>query len=67
MAGERPVGLEVPEDLRELSEERTSIMQWEGGLARAVAEQAAWGCVQESTGVVAGSPYDEEGPSAHRA
>lgn len=32
----------MPEDLRDAWEERAAIMEWDGGLARPEAEQAAW-------------------------
>lgn len=37
-------GLELPADLRDAWEERAAIMECDGGLVRAVAEQAAWRC-----------------------
>jgi hypothetical protein len=37
-----PQGLELPADLRDAWEERTAIMECDGGLVRPVAEQAAW-------------------------
>jgi len=42
VAGERPAELEVPEDLREMWEERTSIMVYDGHVPRAEAERLAW-------------------------
>ena len=41
-AGESPAELEVPEDLREIWEERTSIMVYDGHVPRAAAERRAW-------------------------
>jgi len=41
-AGERPARLEVPADLREIWEERTSIMVYDGHVPRAEAERLAW-------------------------
>ncbi len=38
-------GQELPEDLREVWAERAAIMECDGGLARAAAEQAAWRCL----------------------
>jgi hypothetical protein len=40
--GESPEGLKVPENLRDAWVERAAIMEWDGGLARSVAECAAW-------------------------
>jgi DNA primase len=42
VAGERAEGWEMPEDLRAAWAERAAIMEWDGGLARPEAEQAAW-------------------------
>ena len=42
VAGERPAELEVPGDLREMWEERTPIMVYDGHVPRAVAERLAW-------------------------
>ena len=42
VARERPAELEVPEDLREIWEERTSIMVYDGHVPRAEAERLAW-------------------------
>jgi hypothetical protein len=41
-AGAGAEGLERPEDLRHVWEERAALMEWDGGLARPEAEQAAW-------------------------
>src|SRR5262249_19522348 len=41
-AGERPARREVPADLREIWEERTSIMVYDGHVPRAAAERLAW-------------------------
>jgi hypothetical protein len=40
-----PVGRELPEDLRDPWAERAAIMECDGGLARPVAEHAAWRCL----------------------
>jgi Toprim domain len=42
VVGESPEGLEISEDLRDPWAERAAIMEWDGGLARPVAERAAW-------------------------
>jgi len=44
---EGPEGLEMPEDLRDAWEERAAIIECDGGLARSVAEQAAWRCLTD--------------------
>jgi DNA primase len=43
-----PTGLELPKALRDAWEERAAIMEWDGGLARPVAEQAAWRCLTDT-------------------
>jgi len=43
-----PQGLELPEDLRDTWEERAAIIECDGGLARSVAEQAAWRCLTDA-------------------
>ena len=40
--------LQMPEGLRDAWEERAAIMEWDGGLARPVAEQAAWRCLTDT-------------------
>jgi len=51
VAGERPAELEVPEDLREMWEERTSIMVYDGHVPRAEAERLAWAGLASQGGV----------------
>jgi hypothetical protein len=52
--GEGPVaidgsqGLELPADLRDAWDERAAIMECDGGLARSVAEDAAWCCLTDA-------------------
>lgn len=52
--GEGPVGLdgprrrELPADLRDAWDERAAIMECDGGLARSVAEDAAWRCLTDA-------------------
>ena len=41
-------GREMPEDLRDVWAERAAIMECDGGLARSVAEQAAWRCLTDA-------------------
>ena len=41
-AGERSTRMEVPADLREIWDERTSIMVYDGHVPRAEAERLAW-------------------------
>jgi hypothetical protein len=43
-----PAWLERPKALRDAWEERAAIMEWDGGLARPVAEQAAWRCLTDT-------------------
>ena len=43
-----PEGLERPEDLRDAWGERAAIMECDGGLARSVAEYAAWRCLTDA-------------------
>jgi DNA primase len=40
--------LQMPEGLRDAWEERAAIMEWDGGLARPVAEQTAWRCLTDT-------------------
>jgi len=42
----------MPEDLRDAWDERAAIMEWDGGLARLEAEQAAWGWLTDASGAV---------------
>lgn len=41
-------GLELPADLRDAWDERAAIMECDGGLARSVAEDAAWRCLTDA-------------------
>jgi len=43
-----PAGRELPEDLRDAWAERAAIIECDGGLARSVAEQAAWRCLTDA-------------------
>jgi hypothetical protein len=43
-----PEGLKLPEELRDAWEERAAIIECDGGLARSVAEQAAWRCLTDA-------------------
>jgi DNA primase len=47
VAIDSPKGLELPADLRDAWDERAAIMECDGGLARSVAEHAAWRCLSE--------------------
>jgi Toprim domain-containing protein len=49
VAIEGPKGLELPADLRDVWDERAAIMECDGGLARPVAEHAAWRCFTNAT------------------
>jgi len=48
VAIEGPQGLELPADLRDAWDERAAIMECDGGLARSVAEDAAWRCLTDA-------------------
>ena len=67
VARERPAELEVPEDLREIWEERTSIMVYDGHVPRAEAERLAWAGLApqgEAPSGAAGYQRQEEGEYA---
>jgi hypothetical protein len=67
VAGERPAELEVPENLRERWEERTSIMVYDGHVPRAAAERLAWAGRApqgEAPAGAAGDQRQEEGQDA---
>jgi len=51
-AGDSSEWREMPEDLRDAWDERAAIMEWDGGLARLEAEQAAWGWLTDASGAV---------------
>jgi hypothetical protein len=66
-AGERPAEFEVPEDLREIWEERTSIMVYDGHVPRAAAERLAWAGLApqgEAPSGTTGDQRQEEGKDA---
>ncbi len=48
--GESPEGLEVPEHLQELWQERAAIIAYNGQLPRAEAERLAWASLQAAAG-----------------